>query len=145
MVRIPPEVRIKASIRPGSVYYFHEETFRSQDPHYFIVVNVNPADDAVIFLVCPSSQTAKVLRRRRSCPVETLVHISPAQYPDFRVESVVDCNYVLEKSINQLVEKLAQGKLKVKTEIDVSLVRRLRRGILSSPLIEGRVKAALGE
>lgn len=145
MARIPPGIQIRASIRPGSVYYFPEETFKSEDPHYFIVVNGNPADDVVVLLVCASSKTEKVRQRRKMCPPDTLVHIAPSQYAEFRVKSVVDCNYVLEKSIDQLVSKLAQGVLRIKTEMDISLVRQLRRGILLSPLIEGRIKAALQE
>lgn len=143
MIRIPPETQIRSTIRLGSVYYFAEETFKSPEPHYFIVVNVDPLKDTIIFLVCSSSQVSKVHKRRRMCPSETLVEIAPSQYLDFNANSVVDCNYVMEKTIEQLVEKLSQGKLKLKAQMDASLVRRLRNGVFHSPLVERRIKRLL--
>lgn len=143
MIDIPPEVQIRSTIRLGSVYYFPEDTFKSAEPHYFIVINTDPQSDTVIFLVCASSQIEKVRRHRRTCPSETLVEIAPNKYPDFRVNSLIDCNFVIVKSIDQLIEKLSLGTLKMKTEMDVSLVKRLRNGVISSPLVERRIKVLL--
>lgn len=143
MIDIPPEVAIKSSIRPGSVYYFPEDSFSSSDPHYFIVINKDPIEDKVIFLVWASSQIEKVKRRRRSCPSETLVGITPDQYEGFIVNSVIDCNKVQERGIETLVDKLKQDKLKIMPEMDVSLVQRLREGVLSSSQIERRIKMML--
>ena len=144
MLDIPPEVQIRATIRPGSVYYFPEESFQSPEPHYFIVLNTDPQLDSVILLVCASSQIDKVRRRyKRICPIETLIEVTPVQYPGFTVNSIIDCNYVLEKSIDQLVEKLEQEKLKLKEEMNISLVGQLREGVISSPIVERRIKALL--
>ncbi len=59
MIDIPDEIRIKATIKTGTVYYFTEETFSSDEPHYFIVLNHNPAGANIITLVCSSSQIDK--------------------------------------------------------------------------------------
>lgn len=142
---IPPEVAIKATIRLGSVYYFPEESFHSSESHYFIVINKKPYEDTVLFLVCSSSQIEKVRQRRKNCPTSTLVEITTDQYSDFSVNSIVDCNYVIEKSINQLIEKLSNGELKLKNEMDESIVKQLREGVLCSRLIENRIKALLQE
>lgn len=133
MIRIPPEVAIKATIRPGSVYYFPEDSFHSEQPHYFIVINADPTSDLMIILVCASSQIEKTKLRRRSCPTETIVEISTDQYSEFTVNSIIDCNYVLEKSIDQLIVKLKAGELVLKTEMDIELVNVLRMSVLSSP------------
>ena len=77
------------------------------------------------------------------CPPETLVEIAPSQYSDFDVNSIVDCNYVMEKTVEHLVEKLSQGKLRMKRQMDASLARRLRNGALRSPLVERRIKRLL--
>lgn len=140
---IPLEVVIKSTIKLGSVYYFTEESFHSSEPHYFIVINRDPHEDKVIFLVCASSQITKSRQRRATCPPETLVEIAPDQYTGFKADSIIDCNYVVEKSVDQLVEKLSRGELQLKDEMDQSLVKRLRGGVLCSPLIERRIKALL--
>jgi hypothetical protein len=140
---IPPEVAIKSTIRIGSVYYFTEESLQSDEPHYFIVINKNPHDDKIVFLVCAQSQIAKVKQRRKNLPPETLVEINPKQYPGFKKDSIIDCNSVWEKSVDQLADKLAREELKLKPEMDVSLVKRLRVGTLRSPSIDHRIKALL--
>lgn len=79
------------------------------------------------------------------CPSATLVEISPRQYSGFGTNSIIDCNYVLEKTVEQLVEKLSQGKLKMKAEMDVTLAMRLGDGVIKSPLVERRIKKMLQE
>jgi len=111
-VDIPPEIKIKSTIKIGSVYYFIEESLNSPQPHYFIVLNINPREDTVILLVCASSQIDKIIKRRRTCPNNTLIEISPDEYPDFKVTSIIDCNVVFERTIDQLVDKLANKKLR---------------------------------
>lgn len=143
MIRIPPDVQIKASIKAGSVYYFVEEALKSKEPHYFIVINRNPITDTVLLLVCASSQIQKVNRRRRGCPPETLVQVSTSQYSGFTKTSIIDCNTVFERSMNQLVEKLKDGNLRIKVEMSISLVERLRDGVLKSHLVARRIKIAL--
>ncbi len=143
MVDVPPEAAIRATIRPGSVYYFVEESFKSTEPHYFIVINNKPLEDKVVLLVCASSQIDKVRQRRKTCPEETLVYIDPTRYSDFSGDSIVDCNSIHEKTVEQLVDKLARDELRLKSEMDVSLIEQFRQGVLTSHLIEHRIKKSL--
>lgn len=143
MIRIPPDVQIRASIKPGSVYYFPDAGLKSTEPHYFVVINRKPLTDTVLLLVCASSQVEKVNRRREGCAPETLVQVSPAEYSGFTRMSVVDCNYVFERSTNQLVEKLTNGNLRLEAEMNSSLVERLRNGVFKSKLVAERVKLTL--
>ncbi len=140
MVDVPPEVAIKATIKPGSVYYFVEESFASTEPHYFIVLNKTPIIDKLILLVSASSKIENVERIRRNFPSETLVIISPAQYTVFKYETIIDCNTIFEKPIDHLVDKLTQGELQLKDEMDQRLVGKLREGVIASPLIEEYIK-----
>lgn len=141
-MNIPPEIQIYATIRPGAVYYFIEETLYSREPHYFIVLNHHPAEDEVILLVCASSRIQETKKRaqRRSLPEATLVEIRKDEYPDFTTDSIVDCNYVLHRSIEHLVNKLKQGDLKLKTVMESSLVEKLRKAVLDSPVIKENIK-----
>jgi len=143
LIDVPPEVAIRSTIKPGSVYYFSEDSLYSSEPHYFIVINKDPFRERVVLLVCASSKIDKVKQRRRTCPVDTLIEITSSQYKDFRLNSIVDCNYLLEKTIGQLVDKLTHNQLWLKTKMDFALVKRLREGVLASPLIERRIKALL--
>ena len=140
---IPSEIAIKSTIKLGSVYYFTEESLQSPEPHYFIIINKDPQEDKIIFLVCAQHRITKVKQRRNNCPPETLVEINPKQYTGFSMDSIVDCNNVWEKSIDQLVDKLVREELKLKPEMDVPLVKRLRAGILHSHLIDHRIQALL--
>lgn len=141
-MKIPPEVQLKATLRPGSVYYFVEETFASREPHYFIVLNCRPATDDMLILVCSSSQRVQVKQRirRRGLPDNTLVEIDSGDYPDFTTDSIVNCNYVLKKTMTQLIEKLEQGMLQFKSVMDGSIVEKLRNGVLASPVVSEDIK-----
>jgi hypothetical protein len=141
---IPPKVAIRASIRPGSVYYFPHESLSSPDSHFFIVINIDPIVEDVIILVCSSSKINKVKKRNRNNPPETIIEISKQQYADFTCDSVINCNNVFPERIDKLIERLSNKKLKLKAEMDISLVDKLRMGVLASRQIPLIIKQQLG-
>lgn len=142
---IPPEVVIKSSIRPGSVYYFPHEALTSLEPHFFVVINTNPITEQIILLVCSSSKIENVKRRNRDSLPETLVEVGQAQYSDFSRDSIFDCNNsVYPESIGGLIERLSNNTLKLKSEMDISLVEQLRKGVIASPQISITIKEQLG-
>jgi len=106
LISIPPEVQIRSTIKSGSVYYFEEASFASCEPHYFIVLNHFPHKDEIVLLVYSSSRIEKVKYRRRDLPPGTLVEIGPCDYPCFTMDSIVDCNVVMVKQIEQLTRRL---------------------------------------
>lgn len=137
-----PRVDIRATIQAGSVYYFHDSNLTSPDPHYFIVINKNPQTDRVLLLVCSSSQLQTV-RRRRALRPETIVEISPREYPDFTRDSIVDCNTVFERSIQELQLKYDSGQLRVKTVMSPDTLEKLRDAVLESDMVDGEVQDML--
>lgn len=144
MPDVPPDVTIRATIRSGSVYYFrHEDFLHSRDPHYFVVINMDPTIEQVIFLVCASTKKFKVRVRSANLPPQTLIQVEPSLYPGFTYTSVLDCNYVYEDSLENLIQRLVNKQLELKPEMDMQLVKQLRQGVLDSPLIPGRIKAQL--
>ena len=70
--------------------------------------------------------------------------ISPHQYSGFKSISILNCNYVIEQSIDQLIERLSNGRLKLKPEMSIELVEQLRQGVIISPTVSGRNKGLLG-
>ena len=135
MIDIPPEIQITSTISPGSVYYFVEDTFNSDEPHYFIVINNKPLSDKVILLVCSSSQIQSTIDRRKHLK-GTLVIITTDQYEGFTRKSIVDCNEVHVKTIDQIIFKLEKGELKIKKEMDISIVEELRNAVCKSLLVD---------
>ena len=142
MTKIPPEI-IRASIKTGSVYYFSEDSFSTADPHYFVVLNCNPRTSEVIILGCASSQIEKTLMRRSYCSPETLVLITPDEYDEFSETSIFDCNRTINRTIDEIMQKYSDGKLKIKTEMNNTLVDRLKQAVIASNQIEPRIKALL--
>ena len=144
MPDVPPNVTIRATIRPGSVYYFRHEAFlHSSDPHYFVVINIDPTIEQVILLVCASTKIFKVVARSANLPPQTLIKVNPSQYPGFTYPSIFDCNHVYTDSLENLIQRLENRQLVLKPEMNMQLVEQLRQGVLDSPLIAGRVKAQL--
>jgi hypothetical protein len=137
-MKVPADVQIKATIRTGSVYYFPDDAFKSDEPHYFIVMNVDPLNDPFVCLVVSSAQIDKVRRRRWNCSSKTLIEISPKEYQGSPRQSIIDCNEVYERSIDELVHKLSEGVLEFKPEMSERLVERLRQGIFYSDIVEKR-------
>lgn len=141
---IPADVRIKASIRPGSVYYFPSERLRgSTEPHYFVVINVDPVAEEVILLVCASSHVDTALRIHKA-DLETIVLVGPHEYPVFSHQSVFNCNDVFPHTIDDLVGRLARGELSMEREMDLRLVDKLRRAAVASRMVPMRYRRQLG-
>lgn len=146
MVKIPilPDVYIKAPLRPGSVFYFPDAELSSPEPHYFIVLNINPFTDDILLLVCSSSQCEAVKWRRRECP-ETVVDISPSEYVRFTKDSVVDCNNPFPRTVAELVRKYEDGLLKPMPTMPMEIVQKLRTAMINSVLVAEELKDMIRE
>lgn len=134
---------IRSNITAGSVYYYNDPELGSTYSHFCIVINIDPSKDTAIFLVYSSRRLDRIRNRRKGYPAETLVEITPAQYSGFEKKSIIDCNVILERSIDTLVNRQKQGKLIIKPIMDLRLVRKLRRGLMASNQIADRIKALL--
>lgn len=142
MARLPSAI-IRASIKPGTVYYFHEEHYSSPHKHYFVVINKSPLADELILLACASSRIDKTYVRRPNCSPDTFVTVTPKQYDSFTATSIFDCNRVLRRTINDIVRKYEDNELSIKPEMDIKLVSSLRKAVLASNQISPRIKSML--
>lgn len=133
----------KASIRPGSVYYFPSENLHgSTEPHYFVVINVDPFSEDVILLVCASSSVARTLEINRNRS-ETVVVVEPTNYPILSHKSVFNCNDVFVHTIDDLAERLGNGTLNIMEEMDANIVEKLRQAAIRSPLVTRKIRNQL--
>jgi hypothetical protein len=143
MISISPDIRLLASLKTGSVYYFEEEKLQSAEPHYFIVLNKSPRQHSVLFLACASSQVEK---RKRAIAThglspETLVLVAAGDYQGFSKETAIDCNTVFEKSTLSVIDMLANKKLKICTEImPTTIMEKLASGVLASMQVSEDIK-----
>ncbi|KKT87313.1 hypothetical protein A3A64_03490 [Candidatus Gottesmanbacteria bacterium RIFCSPLOWO2_01_FULL_48_11] len=139
---------ISETIETGSVYYYEEKELSSSEPHYFIVLNINPRSEGTLILACVSSKVKKRKRIAKSLgfPGRTLVVVSPSEYPIFDTESVIDCNRTFERTIQSLADKLEKKQLKIcKILMPKEIVQKLISGTLASnQTSEGVRKILLG-
>ena len=144
-MEIPSEVKIKATLNTGAVYYFPDEELKSTEPHYFIVLNHNPLNDHLLLLVCSSSKINKVKLRSKNFPSTTVVEVSKIEYTDFTTDSIVDCNYIFLRSVEQLIKKCDEGKLLLKSQMPLNILIKLRQGVIDSPSIPEAQKRILNQ
>lgn len=140
MIDIPANVQIRATIRPGAVFYYDEDTYVGDTLHYFVVLNRDATTTDNLVLLGATSQVVNATRRADPYP-DTLVVLTPADYRDFtEPQSAFNGNEVVEVSLETLVSKLARKQLKLRTHMDDSLVERLRAAVCASPVVERRTK-----
>jgi len=144
-VDIPPEIAIRSTIVPGSVFYFKSEALTSPFPHYHVVLNLDPFHDEVIILVCASSKKDKVKAICKDFPADTLVEINKTQYEAFTKDSIFNCNEVFERKIEDLVKRFSTGELLMKPKMDIELVNKLRVAVLSSNQVTPEIQQKLKE
>jgi hypothetical protein len=73
----------------------------------------------------------------------TTVEISPTCYSGFRVISIVDCNVVFQKSIDELADKYGRGELKLKIDMPGAVVEQLRDAVIESVVVDQRTQDML--
>lgn len=134
---------LNLTLRGGSVYYLQHRDLSSGEPHYFVVLNRDTTRDEILVLAVSSSNIAGTQQRSRNLPLNTLVEISPAEYPDFTKNSIVDCNYSFQVTKLELLQKLQMGLAREQLPMPEQILARLREGILASPLIENAIKSLL--
>ena len=144
MIDIPCDVQILATIKRGTVYYFRDESFASEEPHYFVVLNKNPRNGNFLILACATSkiERRKEIAKKLSFPEETLVEVFPSDFSFFTKNTLFDCNSVIERNVQSVIDKLSNNALKICSEnMPDYIVERLISGVLASSQVpEGNKK-----
>jgi hypothetical protein len=143
----PPrtDLKLRLTLREGTVYYFTERTLTSAEPHYFIVVNSDPLTQQVLLLSVVTSKVDEV-KRRRADRLETLVELSPRDFDVLTKRSIVDCNSLKTIPLAEFNQRFLRKEIRAFAK-DLPLVLRkaLRRAIHASTIIADELKALVAE
>jgi hypothetical protein len=143
----PPgiDLKLRLSLREGTVYYFTERTLTSADPHYFIVVNADPWTQQVLLLSVVTSKVEEVKRRRADCLV-TLVELSPKDFDVLTKLSIVDCNSLKTIPLAEFNERFVRKEIQCfDKDLPLVLRRALRRAIHASNILADELKALVAQ
>ena len=138
--RLPLELRV--GLRAGSVYYFQSRELTSERPHFFIVVNRDPIGSQLLLLTIVTSKVADT-RTRNHHRLKTIVEITPAEYREFKVHSVVDCNVVLEKPLSELTGMVRRREVRYHRDLPAAIFTKIRSAVVASPLVADELKEML--
>lgn len=137
-------LKLRLSLREGSVYYFTDRSLTSPEPHYFIVVNSNPLTQQVLVLAVVTSQVENVKLRRRACP-ETLVELGPGTPNTFDVlgkPSIVDCNDLKQIPLAEFSARFDRKEIAYfDKDLPAALRRAIRKAVHDSKILAPEVKA----
>ncbi len=103
---------------------------------FFIVVNRDPIGSQLLLLTIVTSNVADARIRNRN-RLQTIVEITPAEYREFKVHSVVDCNVVLEKPLSELSGMVRRNEVRYHRDLPVEIFA------LASPLVADELKQIL--
>lgn len=135
------DLKLRLSLREGSIYYFEERSLASPEPHYFIVVNADPLTQHVLVLGVVTSQVDNVKLRRKTCP-ETLVELSPHLFNVLRKPSIVDCNDLKQIPLAEFNARFVSKEIRYfDKDLPAALRRALRKAIHASMIVPDEVKA----
>ena len=69
-------------------------------------------------------------------PPQTLVEVVPAQYADFTVPTIVDCNQVFELPREELIEKITLQQIRNHRDLPAEILAQILTGVLLSPRVD---------
>lgn len=135
------DLKLRLSLREGSIYYFPDRSLTSSEPHYFIVINSDPLGQCVLVLCVVTSQVDNVKLRRKSCP-ETLVELSPSLFNLLKKSSIVDCNDLKQVPLAEFNTRFMRKEIRYfDKDLPAVLRRALRKAIHASTIVSAEVKA----
>lgn len=138
---IPAEIQLKSTIRPGSVFYYKENSWKAPHPHFFVVINYNPTIDDALILVGATTLDVKIFYRIEHLPRETVVDVTQKDCPFLKKISYFNCNNVIQKKIEHLVEKLENNEMQISHHyVNDEVLGKLRLGVKASPQVERWIK-----
>lgn len=139
------DLKLRLTLREGSIYYFAERHLTSPEPHYFIVVNSYPLAQRVLLLSIVTSQVDNVKLRRRDC-LETLVELTPKILDVLAKPSIVDCNDLKEISLAEFNARFMRKEIGCfDKDLPVALRKALRQAIHASNILSAEMKALVGK
>lgn len=145
-----PLGEVRAHLEPGNVFFF-VNSYRgsSTEPHNFVLLSPNPADETPLVFVSATSQVARKKHSRADAKPGTLVEVAVGDFPTIpwiTELTIFDCNEVDELFIVQLMACLGrmQGENAWKrAHVGNPLLYKLVDGVIASPEVRRRIRRLL--
>lgn len=139
------DLKLRLSLREGTVYYFTHHSLTSPEPHYFIVVNSDPLTQKVLLLAVVTSQIKTVKLRRKACS-ETLMELAPKEFDVLTKPSIVDCNDLKEVPLAEFNARFMAKEIQYfAKDLPAPLRRALRKAIHASIVVSDEQKALVAK
>ena len=146
MIRITSRQHVLSTICPGCVFFYKTTNvgYITEAPHYYIVVNRNPLADSTIYLCWISHEVEKIKKLRSPKFFSgTLIEISPVEYNILNTPSIIDCNRIEPRSIEEIINKHERGMLQFKQNLTDGFIERIWDAIQLSPAVKDEIKDKL--
>ena len=144
-MQLPGRVLI-GFIEGGNVYLFKNPNFNNvEHEHYHVVVNHDPQNEDTIILVNATSQIEKrkMWVSKNKLPKETLIEVGHTECPFLSKDTVFDCNNKTLFTKDDLVDLTDSMALQYIEKVPYDLLKKIRAGLIASPMIEGYIKEML--
>jgi len=139
------DLKLRLSLREGTVYYFLHHSLTSPEPHYFIVVNSDPLAQKVLLLAVVTSKIDKVKLRRKAC-LDTLVELTPEMFDVLTKPSIVDCNDLKEIPLAEFNARFVANRIQYfDKDLPAPLRRALRKAIHASTILSDEQKTLVAK
>lgn len=139
------DLKLRLTLREGSVYYFADRSLTSGESHYFIVANRDPLAQQLLLLAVTTTKISAAKQRRANCP-ETLVEFIPDSSNVFTKHCVVDCNDLKQIALVDFDERFRRGAIRYfDKDLPASMRKALRKAIHASSILPDEIKALAAE
>lgn len=134
---LPSSLIIKSGVfQPKGLYKFSSEALNTDEPHYFLIVEI---EGKLFHMVVCTSQFEKKKKYLAYAGIDesTLVWVKPGGDNGLTKDSFVNCNTVFSHyTIDDLETKLLAGALTFEGHISDSEYYQVMNGIINSPTVD---------
>lgn len=130
-----------SSAYKGVVFFTQHRSVSSPDRHYLVLLTDNHQADKIIFGVITSGiDSARARIERNGESSETLVFLSPSDYPCLDHDSVIDCNTPVYYSSFEFESSFGQLHACRKNDMPVEICDKIIQGVLVSKQVSQKLK-----
>lgn len=145
-IKIPPDKQIKLTIQTGTVYFMNliNKGYDDETPHFYVVLNKTPKTDSKIIMcwITTESETHTNIIQNKNFS-DRFVRLTDKDYDELTAPSVINCHNFEERSLDEIISKLEEGKLFTKKQMNIEIVTNIRSKLLNSPTLEKRIETIL--
>ena len=137
--------RYSRRVSQCDVFFVQHREVRSTKSHFLLVLNPDPASSELIVFGVITSDIEKAKKRIAVMKEaeDTLVFISPVDYPLLDHDSVIDCNTPVKYSKWEFESNFGQLNAKRKASMPQTVVNAVIQGVLMSNQVPERLKKQL--